>query len=340
MRLLSLLSLFFLISCSLGVTKSGGERSYVYDVFSEYSIDDLRELAPQVVVTSQRDPMKGKLDELFSKEQPPLKRVGIMVFETIIQPARGGLSGEDKIYLSAQGKQLLTEKLLSMWEQSFPLLADSVVYVPTSKIKKAQSLTRYGLEVTDHVKSQRPAMAPDDIFFIPPGKEISVATTLNPRRMRDLSLALVPASELMQGPKFSEHMKHAVNELAREVQLDAVLILMSEISWGASRIDKHSGEIIPEEAKLNIKATTLIPFSSYQARLESKGEKRDLPNHNVAFRSYEATLKIPILISIPEVDQNFTHIEKELLGPVLKTYNDLSQMMELQIINDLKKTHP
>jgi hypothetical protein len=158
--------------------------------------------------------------------------------------------------------------------------------------------------------------------------------------MRDLSLALVPASELMQGPKFSEHMKHAVNELARELQLDAVLILMSEISWGASRIDKHSGEIIPEEAKLNIKATTLIPFSSYQARLESKGEKRDLPNHNVAFRSYEATLKIPILISIPEVDQNFTHIEKELLGPVLKTYNDLSQMMELQILNDLKKTHP
>ena len=166
-----------------------------------------------------------------------------------------------------------------------------------------------------------------------------MVTTLNPRGMRDLSLALVPASELMQGPKFSEHMKHAVNDLCRELNLDAVLIVMSELSWSASRIDKHSGEIIPEEVKVMLKATTLVPFSSYHQRLQKLGEKRDLPNHNVAYRSYEATLKIPVLISIAESDQKFDHIQKELLDPMLKTYNDLMQMMELQIITDMKKTH-
>lgn len=339
MKFFSLILLFLLVSCSLGVTRTGGERSYIYDVFSDYQLEDLKQLAPEIVTTSHRDPSKGKLDDLFSKKQPPLKRVGILVFESIIQPTRGGLAKEDKIYLSAHGKQLLTEKLLSMWDQSFPLLANEVVYIPSRKIKKSKTLPQYGLQVTDHVKSQRHALAPDDIFYTPPGKEVSMVTTLNPRGMRDLSLALVPASELMQGPKFSEHMKHAVNDLSRELDLDAVLIVMSELSWSASRIDKHSGEIIPEEVKVGLKVTTLIPFTSYHQRLQTLGEKRDLPKQSIAYRTYEALLKIPVLISVPEADQRFEHIEQELLNPMLKAYNDLMQMTELQIINDLKKTH-
>jgi hypothetical protein len=339
MKLLFILSLSLLVSCSLGVTQTGGDRSYVYDVAKDYSQEDLQELSPQVVTTLKRDPIKGTLEDLFSKKQPPLKRIGILVFETILQPARDGLSKQDKIYLSASGKQLLTEKLLSMWEQSLPLLGPEIEFVPTSKIKKSKTLKTYGSTVVDHVKAKRDAIMPDDIFFIPPGKEISMYTTLNSRGMRDLSLALVPASELIQGPKYSEHMKHAVNDLAKELKLDAVLVVMSEIKWNSAHIDKHSGEIFPEEAKISLKATTAVPLSSYRQRLEALGEKRDHPSISVSYRAYESTLKIPIEITIPEEQMTFEHIEKALLNPVLKTYNDMTQMMELQIIQDLKKTH-
>jgi hypothetical protein len=339
MKFFSLFFLILLTSCSLGVTKSGGERSYVYNVENEYSREALETLSSQLVASLKRDPIKGKLEDLFSSKQTPLKRVGILVFETSIQPARDGLSKQDKIYLSAQGKQLLTEKLLSIWEQSLPILGPELEYVPTSKLKQSKTLKTYGLAVEDHIKAKRDGLMPDDIFYIPPGKTISMYTVLNPRGMRDLSLALVPASELMQGPKYSEHMKHAVNDLAKEFKLDAVLVLMSELKWSSAHTDKHSGEIIPEEVKINLKATTLVPLSGYHKRLEALGEKRDLPSISVSYRAYEANLKIPVNISIPDQDQGFDHIEKELLTPMLKTYKDLSQMMGLQIVKDLKKTH-
>lgn len=339
MKFLFLVSLSLLFSCGLGVTKSGGDRSYVYDVSKDYSLEALQELSPQVVTTLQRDPIKGTLTDLFSKKQPPLKRIGILVFESIIQPARDGLSKQDKIYLSAAGKQLLTEKLLSIWEQSLPLLGPEIEYVPAEKIKKSKALKTYGLAVTDHVKAKRDAIMPDDIFYVPSGKEISMYTTLNPRGMRDLSLALVPAAELMQGPKYSEHMKHAVNDLTKELKLDAVLVVLSEIKWNSAHIDKHSGEIFQEEAKISLKATTIVALSSYRKRLEALGEKRDHPSISVSYRAYESSIKIPVEISVPEEQQSFDHIEKELLNPVLKTYSDLTQMMEVQIIQDLKKTH-
>lgn len=336
---LFILIIVILSSCSMGVLKEGGDRAYTYDVFSDYTSEDLVHKAPLVVATSQREPMKGKLADLFSKKQAPLKRVGIIVFESVLQPTRSGLTNFDLVYMSAQGKQLLTEKLLKIWDQSFPILGSEIVYVPTSKIKKSKALTHWGSAVSDQIKAKRDKLMPDDIFYMPSGKEVTMLTTLNARGMRDLSLALVPASELMQGPKFSEHMKHAVNELSKELSLDAVLVVMSQISWSAAHIDKHSQEILPEEMKLQIQATTLVPFTGYHKRLEVIGEKRDLPVINVAFRTYEAELKVPVLITVPEEERSFEQIEKELLTPMLKTYNDLAHMVQLRIIEDLKSTH-
>jgi hypothetical protein len=333
------IGLFLLSSCSLGVIKSGGDRTYVYDVFSEYSVDDLKELSPQMVATMSRDPQKGKLNDLFSKKQAPIKRVGILVFESELQPTRGGLSNDDKVFLSEQGKQLLTEKLLSVWEQSLPILGEGIEYVKVSKIKKSKAFKEDGSDVEDYIKSKRDALAPDDIFYLQPGKTTATATILNPRGMRDLSLALVPASDLMAGPKFSEHAKHTLNEVAKELKLDAMFIIMNRIHWTASHIDKHSGEIIPEEVVIKLEASTLIPLAAYRERMAVLGETRDIPSTTIAYRSYEATLKIPVLISVPVEDQNFDYIEKELLAPTLKTYNDLSQMLQMRIVEDIKLTH-
>ena len=334
-----LIGLLFLSSCSLGVVKSGGDRTYVYDVQSEYSVTDLQALSPEVVTTLSRDPQKGKLEDLFSKNQPPIKRVGILVFESIIQPTRGGLSNGDKIFLSEQGKQLLTEKLLTIWEQSFPILGKDIEFVKSSKIKAAKSFKADGMDVEDFIKSSRTALAPDDIFYLPSGKKTAVQTVMSPRGMRDFSLALVPASDLMSGPKFSEHAKHTLNQVAAELKLDAMFVIMSKIHWTASRVDKHSGEIIPEEVVIELEASTLISLSQYRERLSSIGIKNNVPKTTVAFRSYESKLKLPVYISVPKELETFKHIEEELLDPTLKTYNDLTQMLQMRMIEDIKTTH-
>jgi hypothetical protein len=335
LRLLA--GLLILASCSMGAVKSGGEKPYVYDVRSEYTSEDLIELAPKVITTSQRDPSKGKLDTLFGKNQKPLKRIGIIVFETQLQSTREGLSRGNLIYMSEQGKQIMTENLLRMWEMSERVLTPDLDYVPTYKMKKSRKFYEYGLAEDDFVKAKRTNYAPDDIFYIESGRKITTTTIVNPRGMRDMSFMLVPAYELMGGPKWSEHNKHFVNDVAKELNLDAVLLIMSEIEWTAAHKDKFKDDFVPEEATIKIKASTLIPLSSYHERLEKIGST-EKPGLTLCYRSYESEMKIPVFISVPQELKNFDTIEHELISPVMKTYKDLSQMTLLRITEDLKKT--
>ena len=291
-------SIFFLLitlSCSMNTIKSGGERSYVYDAQSLYTRADLSDLSNQVVETSKRDPHIGKLDNLFSKKQAPLKRIGIIVFESEIQPTRGGLAGNNLIYVSESGKQILTESFLNIWEQSLKILAPELDYVSTHEIKKAKTFHQYGLPEENFVKTQRTSLAPDDMFYLESGKKTTSTTVVNPRGMRDVSFLLVPATKLMGGPKWSEHNKHFLNDVAKNLKLDAAIIVMSEISWTAAHTDKHSGEFIPEEANLKIKASTLVPLFRYHERLE-KLHINEKPNITLAYRAYEAKMSIPVFI--------------------------------------------
>lgn len=333
-----LIGLAFLTSCSIGVVKTGGEGVYTYDTSHEYSSDELKVLAPEVVVTSRRDPPVGKLDELFGKGQRPLNRFAILVFETQIQPTRGGLASEDRVFLSEQGKQLMTERLLKVWEESITTLAPDLDYVPTAKVKKSPVFHQFGMAEDDYVKARRLALDPDDIFFLPKGAKTTTLATLNPRGMRDMSLAFVPATELMGGPKWSEQHKQFVNEVMKEMKLDAVLIVMSEISWTTARIDKHSGEPVPEEIKLKISTSTLTSLSDYRERAGKIGF-RDVPSINVCYSAYVGELSVPARINVPESEQGFEVIEKEVLTPVLRTYKDLTVMTIDRLTQDLRKTH-
>jgi hypothetical protein len=336
LRLLT--GLFLLASCSLGIQKSGGERSYLYRPSEDYSLNELNELASSVVSIQKRDPQQAKLDDLFNPSQAPLKKIGILVFETILQPTRGGLADADKVYLSEQGKQLLTERMLSIWEQAFPVLAAEIIYIPTSKLKKTRSFTMTGGEVEDFIKTRRTSIGPDDIYYAPKGARTTTATVMNPRGMRDLSLLLVPATELMGGPKWSEHQKHLLNDVAKELGLDAVLIVMTEVSWSASRLDKHSGVHLNEELKFKISASTLIPLSSFNARLEKLKDKSPA-NLTLCYRSYETDFTQPVQLSVDPKEETFFNLEKHLLNPMFKTYRDLVLMNILAINKDLKATH-
>lgn len=319
----------------MGTIKSGGDEAFSYDAKASYSSSDLEELSPKIVSTLKREPPVGKLRELFNKTQKPLKRIGIIIFESEIQPTRSGLSGKNEIYLSEQGKQILTENFLSIWEQSFQVLGKEIDFVKMSKIKTAPSFSKYGSSQNDFVKTKRSTVAPDDIFFLESGKKTTTSTVINPRGMRDMSFVLVPAYDLMGGPKWSEHNKHFLNDVAKELNLDAVIILMSQVSWTAAHTDKHSGENFEESLNLKLLSSILIPLHAYHERL-NKLNVSDLPGVNLCFRSYEAQLKIPVKITFPAEEKNFTSIENELLLPLFKSYKDLAQMTVLEITQDMK----
>lgn len=332
-----ILGLFFLTSCSLGVIKTGGDDKFHYNSDKTYTIDELRELAPKVIETLKRDPMFGKVDDLFTKTNHPLRKVGIIVFETMIQPTRDGLASDNKVYLSEQGKQLFTERFYKIWAKSLPVIDPSLKLITASKFKKAKSFSQYGSEVEDFIKVKRLAVDPDDIFFLEKGKKTTMNTVLNPRGMRDMSLLLVPAYELMGGPKWSEQNKHFVNDVIKELDLDAVIIVMSEISWTAAHIDKQSGDFIPEEMMVNLRSSVLTSLSSYHERLE-KLKIQDRPSTTLCFRSYESIVKRPVKISVEKDQENFQTVEAEVINPMMKIYADVSQMMMIQLTNDLKET--
>lgn len=336
LRLLPLLLL--LTACSnYNVVSKGGEGPYIYDQKREYVLEELKALAPEVIVTRAREPQVASLDKLFGENQRPLRRFGIVIFETQIQPTRGGLADYDLVYLSAQGKQLLTERLATLWDQSLATLAPEKTYARLGTVKKSKALHSFGLEVEDYVQSKRHALAPDDIFYLERGQKTPTTTVLNPRGMQDLSFVLVPATELMGGPKWSEHNKQFVNEVMKELQLDAVLIIMSDIAWTTARIDKHSGEPIPEEIKINLTASTLVSLSEYRTRAEKLGYK-DVPSVTLCYRTYEGKLRLPTKIDVPKEERSFESIERTVLNPMLKSYKDLTLMMIDRVLADLKQT--
>lgn len=335
---LFLLGTFLFTSCSLNTKKSGGQHRYRYEPNFEYSLEDLHELAPGVVVMEKRDPRVGKLDKLFAKEMPDIKRIGIVVFETEVQGTRSGLSENDKIYPTEQGKQLITEKFLNLWEEGMPLVAPDLEYIPTADVKKSKAINQYGLSVPDYIKTDRKKIEQDDIQWLGPGKTTPLFTIMNPREMRDLSFMLVPASELMSGPKWSEHNRIFLNDICKELNLDAVFVLMSEVSWTAAKKDKFTNENIPEEMTIQIKGTTLIPANKYHERLNLLKE-REQQVINVAYRYHEGELRLPVTISIPEEEKNFEQIEKRLLDPMFKAYRDLSFMMIDRMAGEIRKTH-
>jgi hypothetical protein len=336
--MLRLIVMFLLFTaCGHGVISSGGRKPYLYDLNTHYQAEHLKQLAPEMVLTMRRDPPVGKLDELFMAKKGPLKKIGILVFESLVQPTRGGLTGVDQIYLTPAGKQLLTEGMLSVWEEALPLLGPELIYLPVRDLVNSASYRRYGLEGSDHVKTGRQLLGPEDIAYQERGTQATLVTLLNPRGMRDFSQLAVPAAELMMGPKFSEHQKHLVNELTQELGLDAVLVVLSEVSWTAGQLKKRTQEWTSEEIQLALNATLLVPYRDYHRRLGHGGGEP--PKVNLSFRSYQTQLRLPVNLTPPGEDKNFLTIQSHLLNPLLKGYNDLTQMMLVRIVDDLRTTH-
>jgi len=318
--------LFFFVSCSMGTTRTGGEHAYSFNFQKEYTLEEIKEAAPKVITTSHREPPVGKTEKLFGKDQRPMRRIGILLFETEIQPTRSGLAGEDRVYLAASGKQILTENYLNLWEESINVFGNDFTLIPQSKMKKAAVLRSAGEVQEDFIKTKRKILAADDIMILEKGKKTTMSTVINPRQMQDLSFLLAPGYDLMGGPKWSEHKKHLVNDVAKELKLDALILVKSDVSWSYPE-----GEM----ATIKLKASTIVPLSSYHERLEKVGDK-SRPNVTLCLNSYLGEIKVPVKLLYPEKEGVFSQVEEELILPMMSGYNNLSQMMISRIFEDLR----
>src|SRR5690606_994117 len=212
------------------------------------------------------------------------------------------------------------------WEESINVFGNDFTLIPQSKMKKAAVLRSAGEVQEDFIKTKRKILAADDIMILEKGKKTTMSTVINPRQMQDLSFLLAPGYDLMGGPKWSEHKKHLVNDVAKELKLDALILVKSDVSWSYPE-----GEM----ATIKLKASTIVPLSSYHERLEKVGDK-SRPNVTLCLNSYLGEVKVPVKLLYPEKEGVFSQVEEELILPMMSGYNNLSQMMISRIFEDLR----
>lgn len=316
--------LIILSSCSLNKV-DGGEKSYVYKA-QDYNLSALKDMAPDLIRTSRRDPPGAPLDKLFAKKMPDLKRVGIIVFESKIQETRSGLSNsEGKFFLTPAGKQILTEKFLRIWQEALPIIDPQMTYIPVDQITGSMSYPHYGQDSDDFVKNSQDGIVLADIPYLSSGKKTSMDTVISPRGMRDFSLLLVPAADLMGGAKWSEHQKLMVSDVAKELNLDALLVIMSEASWSGSFL------------RTKIEGTIVVPAGQYRDRLKLLKKTAPKPI-TVSFRNYTGEIISPIQLTEADESWELDEIKEHLLSPLFRSYRDLALMMMIQMKKDLDET--
>jgi len=321
----TLIIFLFLSSCAFFEKKSGGEHLYRYDAKKDYSAQELSSLTEDMVVKTVREPMIGGMDLLQDKKFP-IKKLGIIVFESEVQPTRGGLSDKNKVYLSSAGKQIVTENFLKIWEEKF---GESLT-VSTKTLSENSSYQSYGSAQEDFSHFKQSVLFEEDIFLLESGKKTSSDTVISPRWMRDYSLVYIPAYDLLKGPKWNEHQRHMIQEVCRDLDLDAVLVIKSDLDWKVEATDKRSGEHTSDLLKVKIGASVLIPYGKFHERLNSRGIS-EKPLVNTVFANYEIDYSTPISLS-----SDFVSIEESLLKPMMKIYGDLAQILMIKIKSDLK----
>lgn len=335
--MLRILFLLILTSCTLGSSKFGGKKPYQYDPQYHYTSQELFKISRATITSYQRDPRQASWEKVFSKKYP-IKKVSTFSFESIVQPTRAAIAGFDKVYLSPKGKQLLTEKLLTVWEEAFTTVnTPEMSYLPMLELFDDHKLhSKYGLGVKDYGGTFQEGLASDDIFFKQRGKSLSSLALFQPSFARDLSLLLVPGYQLFGGPRGNEFQKYYLAEIIEKFKLDAAFAVMVEIDWQASRIDKVTKQSIHQKAIIKLKVTPLISYKEFAKRLKDQGINAESDIPNLSWGSYESTIHVPVDLEKINKDSTVEDIDRVLLRPIFKTYTDMCVMMSQRLYQDFK----
>lgn len=336
--MLRILILLLLTSCTLGSSRFGGKRTYQYESQYEYSSQELGKLSRDTVTSYKRDPRESEWSKVFTKTHP-IRKTSTLSFETIIQPTRSGVAGLDKVYLSPKGKQLLTKKLLSVWEEAYTTVVDQdLSYVPMEKLFDNHKLhQKYGLGVKDYGVSFQDGLEGDDIFFKEKGKSLSSLALFRPHFARDLSLLLVPAHQLFGGPRGNDFQRYYIQEVSEQFGLDALYSILVEIDWHPRRVDKLTQQSHHQKAVLKLKVTPVLSYKEFEKRLKAQGIESNSKLPNLNWGIYEVSLDIPIDLDKISKESSLEEIDSILLRPIFKTYADMCVMMSQRLQRDFKR---
>ena len=334
-----LLCLLLVVSCAHKVTTDGGQASYDSATFEGLNPQDVPTYAQTVVKRETRDPEKITLAQFRAHPAGQIHRIGLVILETEFQPSRSGLASDRNVYLSARGKQILAEQQWGLWDGELRRLSkESLTWPKREELTAATSFASTGATEPDYVLKAWDRLNEDDVFWKTPGQRIPSESLIQPAGFRDLSLVLVPAYDLMGGAKPSQHQHHWVNDLCKELKLDAVVIVSVGAEWRRGGVDKRSKEVIAEEMKIRVQATVLYPWSTYHAIGESLGV-RNLPKVNVPLASYQVNATLPVTITVPENEENFRSAFRNVINPVRTHYSRLASLVQQRIISDLHQTY-
>lgn len=333
------LCLLLLVSCAHKVTSDGGQVSYDSATYEALSPEDMPTYAQTVVKRETRDPENVTLEQFRTHPAGQIRRIGLVLLETEFQPSRSGLASDRNLYLSARGKQILTEQQWIFWNSELRRLSkDGLTWPTREELVTAKSFSSAGSPEPDYILKFGDRLAEADLLWKAPGERIASETLLRPAGFRDLSLVLIPAYDLMGGPKPSQHQHHWVNDLCKELRLDAVVIVSVGAEWRRGAVDKRTKEVIPEEMKIRAQATVLYPWSTYHTIGATLG-LRNLPKVNVPLASYDVRATLPVQISVPESEENLATAFDHVINPVRRHYMRLGSLVQERIISDLLQTH-
>jgi hypothetical protein len=331
----SLAILTLIASCGM-VRTDGGQAGFDPQAYVALEPDQHALYAQTVVKREERDPDYITLEKLRASEKGSIRRMGVVLFETQYQPSRSGLAIGRNVYLSDKGKQALAEETWSFWDRALRRATGTgVEWVKRTELEQSKAFRAAGAVQADYVMVKRYELGEGDIFWKSGGQEIPMTSLVLPRNQQDVSILFVPATEMMLGPKSVEHQKHWVNEICKELKLDAVLIVSSQASWQQGGKEKRTQEVIPEEMQVAIDASILYPWSTYISVARQLGERNALKK-SVPLATYRVKTTIPISISVPEDQQTFETIQQNILTPFRASYQALTALMIERIAADLR----
>ncbi len=331
-----LLPLLFLLGCAQ-VRTDGGQNSFDVATYRALGADERPTYAQTVVRREERDPEGMTIQRLRAAPQGRLKRLALVLLESEVQVTRSGLAASgSNVYLSPRGKQMIAEEVWSAWDRRLreESAAMGVEWLERKALLRSPAFRRYGKIEPDLILDPRLPLGSGDVFWKNGGEKLGMESFMLPARYQDVSILFIPAGEMLIGTKAVEHQKHWVNDLCRELKLDAVLVVGHQASWTAGGKDKRSGEEIPEEMRVAQQAVLLYPFTTYQEVGRDLG-KRELPKKSIPLASYSAQVKFPVRVSVPETERTFTTIQDNVLAPLRAANEGMADLMVQRILADL-----
>jgi hypothetical protein len=327
--------LFLLISCSAHERKIGGEEVYKGE---NITVENKQELADKTVKITFRDSPRDYQMKAFRHPHGSLKRIGFMFFETIIQSTRDGLSHEENYFFTNHAKQLITEDLYKRWISRLEKLNPELKFIKVEdEFIKNKTFSSYTEDFLDYSTKLGDTLLADDIQYLVKGKTTSMNNLMMPRKFKDLSLMSAPLATFLGDTKPSDYHKYWINDVATELNLDAILVVFSQLEWNRTSPDAlDPKKINPEGAKLKIESTISIPYKRFQKILISSGFNPDINPGSVAFRKYESKAFIDLKIEKPNIGENSQDAFYRLIGNrVFNAYDSMTDLILSKMETDL-----